>query len=92
MVAGPSNTKKCDLCDRRTTRPTSKVAPATHMLDHRQGQRMLESCEMCRKGAIGPTNLGRHMHQEVVLPSYGGALEAICRVEPSANVSIFTAQ
>ena len=28
VVAGPSNTKKCDLCDRRTTRPTSKVAPA----------------------------------------------------------------
>ena len=46
------------------------------MLDHRQGQRMLESCEMCGKGAIGPTNLRRHMHKEVVLSSYGGGAES----------------
>ena len=42
------------------------------MLDHRQGQRMLGSCETCGKGAIGPTNLRKHMHQEVALSSYEG--------------------
>ena len=50
------------------------------MLDHRQGQRMLGGCETCGKGAIGPTNLRKHMHQEVALFIYDGALEATCRL------------
>ena len=84
MVAGPSNTNKCDLCDRRTTRPTSKIAPVDSHAGSQTGAKMPESCEMCGKGAIGPTNLRKHMHQEVALSSYGGALEATGRVEPIA--------
>ena len=65
--------------ERRTTRPTSKVASVDSHAGSQTGAKMLESCEACGKGATGPTNLRKHMHQEVVLSSYGGALEATCK-------------